>query len=83
MILNDLNAGARENFREENKENRQDWLHLSRQWSKQGYILASGKYKVYAWHKVITSHGKYFVYGLTIKFNVQRLQNIKTLLRQT
>lgn len=80
MVLNDLNAGARENFREENKENRQDWLHLSRQWSKQGYILASGKYKVYAWHKVITSHGKYFVYGLTIKFNVQRLQNIKTLL---
>ena len=79
-VLNDLNTNARDHYSKESTEKQQRWLHLSRQWSKQGYLLANGKNKVYAWHKVICSGNKYLVYGLILKFNVKRLRNFKRLL---
>lgn len=79
-VLNDLNTNARDHYSKESTEKQQRWLHLSRQWSKQGYLLANGKNKVYAWHKVICSCSKYLVYGLILKFNVKRLRNFKRLL---
>lgn len=80
VILNDLNGIARENFLKENKDKQQDWRHLSRHWSKQGYLFVNGTYKVYAWHHVITAPYRYFLYGLTVKFNVRNIQNYKNLL---
>ena len=81
VVLNDLNGIARENFLKENKDKQQDWRHLSRHWSKQGYLFVNGTYKVYAWHHVITATDRYFLYGLTVKFNVRNIQNYKNLLR--